>query len=101
MIRNAYLKKVESRLEHLREDIESLKKKADGATADVRDIISRQSAVLQTKAETAREGIKVVRAAGETNWGRMKSGADDALDDLKKAVDATFQRFRRTGTGKR
>ncbi|RJP25829.1 MAG: hypothetical protein C4529_00055 [Deltaproteobacteria bacterium] len=101
MIRNAYLKKVESRLEHLREDIESLKRKADGATADVREIISRQSALLQAKADTARDRIKVVQAAGETSWGRLKKGADDALDDLKKAVDATFQRFRRTGTGKR
>ncbi|MBI5906312.1 MAG: hypothetical protein HZB86_12345 [Deltaproteobacteria bacterium] len=101
MIRNAYLRKVETRLEHLGEDIESLKRKADGATADVRDIISRQVAVLQSKADAARERIKVVRAAGETSWGRLKKGADDALDDLKRSVDSTFQRFRKTGTGRR
>ncbi len=101
MIRNAYLKKVEVRLERLGEDIESLAKKAESASADVRDVVARQIAVLQSKAETARDRIKVVREAGEMNWGLLKKGADDALDDLKQAVDNTVQRFRKTGSGKR
>lgn len=101
MIRNAYLKKVEVRLERLGEDIESLAKKAESASADARDVVARRIAVLQSKAETARDRIKVVRAAGEMNWGLLKKGADEALDDLKQAVDNTFQRFRKTGSGKR
>ena len=101
MIRNAYLKKVESRLERLGEDIESLAKKAESSSADVRDIVARQIVVLRSKTEMARDRIKVVRAAGELNWGRLKKGADDSLDDLKRAVDHTFRLFRKSGSGKR
>ena len=101
MIRNAYLKKVEARLERLGQDIDSLAKKAESASADVRDLVARQIVVLQSKAETARDRIKVVRAAGELNWGRLKKEADDALDDLKRAVDNTYHRIRKTGSGKR
>jgi len=101
MIRNAYLKKVEIRLERLGEDIESLARKAESASADVRDTVVRQISVLQSKAEKARDSIKVVRAGGELNWGRLKKGADEALDDLKQAVDHTIRLFRKTGSGKR
>ncbi len=100
MIRKAYLKKVEARLERLGEDIEFLKEKAGTATADARDRFARQVAELQSKAETAKNRIKTVRASGEMNWGRLKKGADDALDDLKLAVDHTIQWFRKTGSDK-
>jgi ElaB/YqjD/DUF883 family membrane-anchored ribosome-binding protein len=101
MIRNAYLKKVEARLGRLGEDIDSLAKKAESASADVREIVARQIAVLRSKTVTARDRIQVVRAAGERNWGLLKKGADDALDDLKQAVDNAYQRIRKTGSGKR
>lgn len=101
MIRNAYLKKVEVRLERLGEEIESLKKKAETATADAREIVTRQVGALQSKADTARERIKALRASGDLSWGRLKKGVDDALDDLKHAVDNTFHRFRKTGSDKR
>ncbi len=100
MIRNAYLRKVEARFERLGEEIDSLKRRAETATADAREIVTRQVGMLQSKADTARERIKVLRASGEMSWGRLKKGVDDALDDLKHAVDNTFQRFRKTGSDK-
>lgn len=101
MIRNAYLKKAEARLEQLGEHVESLREKAASATADVRDLYLRQIEMLQSKADVAREKIRIVRTAGESSWGRLKDGADEAIEELKKAVDSTVQRFRKTGSDKR
>lgn len=101
MIRNAYIRKAEERIERLVEEIDSLRKRAETATAEARTILGREADGIRAKAETVRKRIRDVRVAEATDWGRLKKGVEDSLGDLKQAVDGAVQRFRKTGSDNR
>lgn len=101
MIRNAYIKRAEQRLADLGEEIDSLRRRAETATLDTGDTIRRQVVELRTNVEVARRMIRDVRAAGATNWGKLKAGVDGSLDELRKGIDNALIRIRKTGADKR
>lgn len=96
MVRNAYLKKIESRLEEWDWEIARLKEKAEKAEADAKTLYHDELKVLRSKQEVARKRILELRDAGAQNWGKFKSGVEEALDDLKKAVDSAISRLRKS-----
>ncbi|MEW6720063.1 MAG: hypothetical protein AB1346_06415 [Thermodesulfobacteriota bacterium] len=99
MIRNAYLKKIEKRLRALDEEIEYLGKKAFDLSADARVEISRQVDSLKEKTDVARDRIRDVREAGVETWGRLKTHAESAVDDVRKGLDEAVRKLRKTGSG--
>jgi hypothetical protein len=101
MIRNAYLKKIEKQLRALDEEIEFLGKKAFDASAGARTEISRQVDVLKEKTSVARNRIRDVREAGADTWGRLKTQADGAVEEVRKGLDEAFRKLRKTGSADR
>lgn len=99
MIRRAYIRKVEGRLERLEGDIDRLLKRMTTPVGDLRGRIDREIRDLQSKAETVRERIRAIDAAGASNWGRLKHAVEEGLQELGQAVDEAVARFRKTGSG--
>jgi len=101
MIRRAYVRKVEDRLERLEYDIDHLRKQMATPVGDIRDGSDREIRVLRTKSEAVRERIRTVEAAGASNWGHLKYSVEEELKELGQAVEEAAERFRKTGAGDR
>ena len=101
MIRRAYIRKVEDRLERLEGDIDHLLKRMATPVGDLGDRIDREIRGLRSKAEVVRERIHAIDAAGASNWGRLKYAVEEGLKELGEAVDEAVARFRKTGSGDR
>lgn len=101
MIRRAYVRKVEDRLERLEYDIDHLRKRMATPLGDIRDGSDREIRVLRAKSEAVRERIRTVEAAGASNWGYLKYSVEEGLKVLGQAVDEAAERFRKTVSGDR
>jgi hypothetical protein len=101
MIRNAYIRKTEKRLERLTGEIDSAKSAAGEIATEARSVFGQQVDGIRGKAETVRKRIREVRAAEASDWGWLKKGVEEALDDLKRSVDTTVQWLRKTGSDRR
>lgn len=95
MIRNAYLKKVEAKLEDWEEELSRLGAKAEKAEASARAIYVEQMALVRSRQKAALARIRDVRDAGADNWGKFKSGVDESMSDLKKTVEEAVEKLRK------
>ena len=96
MVRNAYLKKIEEKLEDWEWEIARIKEKADKVQGDARILYDEQLKVLRAKQKAARERLQDVREAGADSWGKFKTGVETALDDLKKAIDTAVSKLKKS-----
>lgn len=101
MVRRAYIRKVEDRLERLENRIDYFRKQMAAPVGDIREKIEQEIRDLRAKAEAVRKKIRAVEAAEASTWGRFKGAVDEGLKELEKVVDEAIERFRRTGTGDR
>jgi chaperonin cofactor prefoldin len=101
MVRRAYIRKVEDRLERLENKIDYFRKQMAAPVGDIREKIEQEIRDLRAKAEVVRKKIRAVEASEASAWGRHKSAVDDGLKELEKVVDEAIERFRKTGTGDR
>ena len=93
-LRDAYVQKLNAKINEWNADIDKLVAKADGATADVRIEYSKQIENLRAKRATLGEQIENLRQAGEGAWEDLKTGVESASDALGEAVRAAIARFR-------
>ncbi len=96
MIRNAFLKRVESVLETLDEEIDRIAARAGKVEADARIRYDEEIAVLRMKQEVVRAKTRRVRDAGPASWGVLKSGVQEAADDLKNAIEQAIARLKKS-----
>ena len=96
MIRNAYLKRVESVLETLDEEIDRIAARAGKVDADARIRYDEEIAALRMKQEAVRATIRRVRDAGAASWGVLKSGVHGATDELKNAIEQAIARLKKS-----
>ena len=101
MVRRAYIRKVEDRLDRLENKIDYFRKQMATPGGDIRERIEQEIRDFRAKAEVARKKIRAVEAAEASTWGRLKSAVDEGLKELEKVVDEAVERFRKTGTGER
>ncbi len=97
MIRTAYLKKVEEKLQALVVEIEKLKAKAVREEApEIREAYRKQIEALNAGLERVGENFRTVRESLEGEWGRSKAGVEKSLQELRKAVEAAIEKFRKS-----
>ncbi len=96
MVRNAFLKRVASTLETLDDEIDRLAAKAEKAGQDAKIRYDEELAILRMKREAVRAKVQQVRDAGAGSWGTLKAGVQDAMDDLKNAIEKAVERLRKS-----
>jgi hypothetical protein len=50
---------------------------------------------LRSKQEVALERFRELRGAGANDWGKFKSGVEESVRDLKKAVEKAVEKLRK------
>jgi hypothetical protein len=95
VIRKAYLKRVEAKLEDWEEELSRLGAKAEKAEASARVIYVEQMALVRSRQKAALARIRDLRDARADNWGKFKSGVDESMSDLKKTIEEAIEKLRK------
>jgi hypothetical protein len=86
-----YQQKVEAKIEQVNAQIDSYLSKIDETKADTKLEIKNQLDDLTNQRKTVERKFEEIRNAGQDAWSDMRSGLDDAIDELeasfKQAVD--------------
>jgi hypothetical protein len=93
--REKVLGKMEKKLTTWGEEIEKLRGKADKLGTEAREKAKVQVEDLRAKQEKARKKLQEMRKAGGEAWVDLRAGAEDSLDELKKAVEKTIRKWKK------
>jgi hypothetical protein len=93
-MKEAYEKKIEAQMDEWKIEIDKLKAKADKAEADAQIQYYKQIEDIRAKQEAAREKLAELKGAGEDAWEDLKTGLENALNNLKDAVKSATSRFK-------
>lgn len=91
--KEAYVQKIQARLNAWDSEIEGLKAKAMEANADARIAIEEQIVAVERQQKEAQQKLDELRQANEDAWGDLKAGAESAWMSLGKAVENAAKRF--------
>lgn len=92
-MKQAYVEKVQARLNEWDSEIEQLKARADEAEADAKIKYYEQIETLREQQQKAQSKLDDLRASGEDAWEDMKAGVQSAWDSLEKAAKDAKSRF--------
>lgn len=91
--RDAYVKKIQAKLEEWNAEIDRLEAKADNAAADARVKYQEQIAEAKASRDDLKQKLGELRSAGDEAWRELKSGLDEAWDSLSAAVKSARSKF--------
>lgn len=92
--KDAYVQKLKARLDEWSGEIDSLKVKADEASADAKIEYYEQIEELHNRQEDVRNKLEELEKAGDDAWEDLKAGAESAWDALNQAVSSAMSRFK-------
>jgi archaellum component FlaC len=86
--KEAYQKKMEAEIADLSHRIGELKDKAQTLKGEALEALEARLADLKEKQKVAEEKVNALRSASAQAWDHVRTGADKAFQDLKKAYEA-------------
>ena len=92
--KDAYVQKMQAKLDEWNAEIDKLKAKAAQVEADSRVEYQKQIQNLQEKRQGAEKKLAEVRQAGESAWQDLKAGAQSAWDAMEDALKSARSRFK-------
>lgn len=92
-MKQAYIDKIQARLNEWDAEIEKLTAQADEASADARIRYEKQVSELKERQKEAQLKLDDMRQAGEDAWDDMRAGVEDAWKRLEKGVRDATSRF--------
>ena len=90
-----YQQKMQARLDEWKAEVNKLKAKLSGASADAQLDINQQIRVLERNIEEGKVKLSEIAAAGEDAWESIKEGVESAWDSLKSGVTDAAAKFKR------
>lgn len=90
-----YLQKLQARIDAWKADVDKLKAKASGASADVQLDINQQVKELERRIEDGKAKLSELAGAGEDAWESIKDGVESAWDSLKSAATDAAAKFKK------
>ncbi|MGB5811399.1 MAG: hypothetical protein WBG86_12755 [Polyangiales bacterium] len=89
-----YQQKVQAQLDEWKAELDKLRAKASGASADAQLDINRQIKVLERNIEGGRVKLSEIASASEEAWESVKEGVESAWDSLKSAATDAARKFK-------
>lgn len=89
-----YQQKLQAPLDEWRSEIDRLKAKVSGASADVKLEMNRQVEVLESKIEEGKKKLSELSDASDNTWESMKDSMDSAWKSLKSAFNDAASKFK-------
>lgn len=90
-----YLQKLQARIDAWKADVDKLKAKASGASADVQLDMNQQIKELERRIEDGKAKLSELAGAGEDAWESIKDGVESAWDSLKSAATDAAAKFKK------
>ena len=90
---DAYRKKREAQIRELTARLDLWEAKLRKAAAEGEIRYREELEDLRSKLEVARLRLSLLRDAGEDAWREIRAGLDDAVDDLRRAVQRAASKF--------
>lgn len=81
-----YQQKMRAHLDEWKAEVDKLKAKASGSSADTQLKINKQIRVLEGKIEEGKTKLSQLADKGEDAWDSIKGGVESAWDTLKASV---------------
>lgn len=91
--RTAYNKKREAQIRELTARLDLWEAKVRKAAAEGEIRYREELEDLRSKLETARVRLSLLRDASSAAWEELRTGLDDALDELRRAVRKAASKF--------
>lgn len=90
-----YQQKKQAQLDEWKAEVDKLKAKASGASADAQLEWNRQIEALEGKIENGKAKLAEVADASEDAWESIKDGAESAWDSMKSAFSDAAAKFKK------
>ncbi len=90
-----YQQKMRARLDEWNAEVDKLKAKSSGASADVQLDVNRQIKLLERNIDEGKAKLAEITAAGEDAWESIKEGVESAWDALKSGVTDTAAKLKK------
>jgi uncharacterized coiled-coil DUF342 family protein len=89
-----YRQKRQAQLDEWKAEIDKLKAKASGASADIQLKLNEQIRELEAKLEKGMAKLAELADAGEDAWESLKEGLESAWESLKSAIGEAKGKFK-------
>ena len=89
-----YQQKTQAQLDEWKAEVDKLKAKASGASADAQLELNRKTEALEGMIEEGKSKLAEVADASEDAWESIKDGVEFAWDKTKSAFSDAVDRFK-------
>ena len=90
-----YQQKKQAQLDEWKAEVDKLKAKASGASADAQLELNKQIEALEGKIESGKTKLAEIADASEDSWESIKVGVESAWDSIKSAFSDTAAKFKK------
>jgi len=94
--REEYIDKLAAQLKEWSAKVDELEAKAREAKAGVKTEYEKQIRQMKDKRDTAIQKLQELKDASTDAWDTVKAGSETAWADLKNAVNAAKERFKKS-----
>ena len=91
--KQTYEKKLSAKLDEWQADIDKLKAKAEGTSAEAQAEYHRELRDLRDRRDAVHAKLQDVQSASVEAWSDVKKGADAAWDSMSDAMQSAWKRF--------
>ena len=90
-----YQQKKQAQLDEWKAEVDKLKAKASGASADAQLELNKQIKALEGKLEEGKTNLAAIANASEDAWESIKEGMESAWDSIKSAFSDAAAKFKK------
>lgn len=90
-----YQQKKQAQLDEWKAEVDKLKAKASGASADAQLELNKEIEALEGKIEEGKTKLAEVADASEDAWESIKDGVESAWDSMKSAFSDAAAKFKK------
>ena len=90
-----YQQKKQAQLDEWKAEVDKLKAKASGASADAQLELNKQIETLEGKLEEGKTKLAEIAGASEDAWESIKEGVESAWDSMKSAFSDAAAKFKK------
>ncbi len=90
-----YQQKMQAQLDEWSAEVDKLKAKASGASADAQLKLNKEIEELEGKIEQGKANLAEIADTSEDAWGSIKKGVESAWDSMKSSFSDAAAKFKK------
>ncbi len=90
-----YQQKKQARLDEWKAEVDKLKAKAEGASADAQLELKKEIKAVEIKIEEGNSRLNEIAGASDEAWEALKDGVNPTWDSMQSAFDEALSKFKK------